>query len=1114
MWIRWFENVMAAANVTDGAHKKTQLLAMGGMELQCAYYSLPGVDDETTEANDPDPYLTTKDKLMHHFSPKQHDSFERFLFWSIVSEDEEPIEKFALRVQQKAEKICFGKTALESRHIAVIDKIIQYTSNDLRQKLLEKEILTLDDTTKIINAFQAVRYQSAKMNDKGPGNRTPTAVNRITRPNIPYKESENLPTFSVNRIAKMNGSIDERTKCSRCGYLPHRPGARCPAATETCHGCGIVGHFRTMCRSKSKHDWDNRRNNRKRKLNLVTSNEHHRSEKRTRNVFNVREHEGEEIPEDLPVYNVGCSDDEIIHCRVGGVQIGMLIDSGSKHNLIDDTTWELMKLRDVKMTNQRVDTDKRFLAYGRIPLKLITTFDAELEVDDSGNLLKTKTSFYVIEKGQQPLLGKLTAQKLGLLKIGLPSTHSLSVRKIESSKAFPKIKGIKLNIPIDRTVPAVIQPLRRCPIPLLEKVEQKLNELLEMDVIEKVKTPTSWVSPLVPIIKENGDLRLCVDMRRANQAIQRLNHPLPVFEDLISRFRNAKFFTSLDIKQAFHQVELSEDSRDVTTFITNWGLYRYKRLLFGINCAPELFQNLMESILVGCKNTVVFIDDIMIFGETEQEHDSAVKLTLQVLSQYGILLNDHKCKFKQQEIVFLGHKLSANGVSPCEEKVKAILSCRAPRTKEELRSFLGLVTYVSRFIPNLATINYPLRQLLRQESHFEWMAQHKISFEKIKTLIGSAGSLGFYDRNDRTLVVTDASGVGLGAVLIQFKNSLPRIISFASKSLSEVEKTYPPIEKEALGVVWAVERFKNYLLGITFELETDHRPLETLFTTTSRPTARIERWLLRIQAFRFKVVYRKGSANLADCLSRLAAHVEDPHWTEETDVFIRRVMVQSLSFLSGVVNELSFDSETEEIIRALQQAVAIDIEEVATATVSDQELQKVIKAIETDKWDQEDLKQYKPFRLEFSNINNLVMRGTKLVIPISLRSRMCELAHEGHPGQSMMKRRLRERCWWPGIDQTAVKICERCEGCQLVQSSNPPEPMTRRALPEKPWVDIAMDFLGPMPSGEYLLVVIDYYSRYIEIQRVLFDLSYSPQPHFAILAASKRRSRETKSIPP
>lgn len=387
-----------------------------------------------------------------------------------------------------------------------------------------------------------------------------------------------------------------------------------------------------------------------------------------------------------------------------------------------------------------------------------------------------------------------------------------------------------------------------------------------------------------------------------------------------------------------------------------------------------------------------------------------------------------------------------------------------------------------RFIPNLATINYPLRQLLKQGIPFEWKALHQESFEKVKSLIGSVGSLGFFDPKDRTLLVTDASGVGLGAVLIQFKNCQPRIISYASKSLSEIEKTYPPIEKEALGIVWAVERFRNYLLGVTFELETDHRPLETLFSATSRPTARIERWLLRIQAFKFKVIYRKGSANLADCLSRLAAHVEDPQWTEETDVFIRRVVVQSLSILSTSSDTQDFDTKTEEMIRAVQESAAIDIGEVVQATASDDELQDLIKCIETDHWERENVKQYKAFRLEFSFVNKLIMRGTKLVIPTALRSRMCELAHEGHPGQSMMKRRLRERCWWPGIDVDAVKFCEKCEGCQLVQSIDPPEPMMRRTLPEKPWIDLAMDFLGPMPSGEYLLVVIDYYSRYIEIE--------------------------------
>lgn len=799
-------------------------------------------------------------------------------------------------------------------------------------------------------------------------------------------------------------------------------------------------------------------------------------------MYNVREQTDEE-PEDLPVYNVGFDNDEVIRCHVGGVQIDMLVDSGSKHNLIDDTTWELMKLRDVNITNERLDSDKRFLAYGRIPLKLLTTFDAKLEVDDNGQILRTTTTFYVIEKGQQPLLGKQTAQKLGILKIGLPSTHSEVVRKVDrTSKAFPKIRGIKLNIPVDRTVPPIIQPLRRCPIPLLDKVEEKLNELLKMDIIERVTRPTSWVSPLVPILKDNGELRLCIDMRRANQAIQRLNHPLPVFEDLVSRFRNAKFFTTLDIKQAFHQVELSEDCRDVTTFITNWGLFRYKRLLFGVNCAPELYQNLMESILVGCKNSVVFIDDILIFGATEEDHDAAVKQVLQVLHSYDILLNDHKCLFKQREVDFLGHKLSADGVSPSEVKIKAIQACRAPNTKEELRSFLGLVTYVSRFIPDLTTVNYPLRQLLKMESSFEWRKDHQVSFDKVKALLGSAESLGYYDPKDRTLVVTDASAVGLGAVLIQFKNCRPRVISFASKSLTNTEKAYPPIEKEALGIVWAVERFKIYLLGIIFELETDHRPLETLFSTTSKPTARIERWLLRLQAFKFKVVYRKGSANLADCLSRLASHVEDPNWTEESEVYIRRAVVQSISSLSAAGNDPDFDAETEDVIRAIQESAAIDISEVISATEGDKELQILIAAITGGNWDKEELKPYKPFRLEFSYINKLIMRGTKLVIPSSLRSRMCELAHEGHPGQSMMKRRLRERCWWPGVDRDAVKTCDRCEGCRLVQASDPPEPMTRRLLPEKPWIDIAIDFLGPMPTGHYLLVVIDYYSRYMEVE--------------------------------
>lgn len=544
---------------------------------------------------------------------------------------------------------------------------------------------------------------------------------------------------------------------------------------------------------------------------------------------NIETHERDEIKkEELPVYNIADDDDEFIKCRVGGVEIEMLIDSGSTYNLIDDATWELLKLKDARFTAERDDDSKRFLAYGRLPLKLLTVFDAVLEVKDGAETISTETSFYVIEGGQQPLLGKITARKLGLLHVGLPSSFGKNVNLVENTKLFPKIKDFQLTLPIDRSVSPVIQPLRRCPIPILGRVKSKLDELLEMGIIERVTKPSSWVSPLVPIIKDNGDLRLCVDMRRANQAIQRLNHPLPVFDDLLPRFSGAKYFTTLDIKQAFHQVELVEESRDITTFITNWGLYRYTRLLFGVNYAPEFFQNLMESILAQCPNTVVFIDDILMWGATEEEHDKAVKHTLDVLSKYGLSLNVSKCKFKQQEVQFHGHRLSENGVLPSDDKIRSLSECRPPRNKEELRSFLGLVTYVSRFIPNLATESHSLRELLKTSNNFQWLPQHNNCFEKLKLRITNLEHLGYYDPKDQTILVTDASGVGLGAVLVQLKDNLPRVISYASRSLSEAEKRYPPIEKEALGIVWGIERFKVYLIGISFTLETDHRPLEVI----------------------------------------------------------------------------------------------------------------------------------------------------------------------------------------------------------------------------------------------------------------------------------------------
>lgn len=1050
-WLRWFETIMEATYITDGAAKKVQMLALGGSEIQEVYFGLP--DDLLTDEHDP--YKAAKKKLDDYFAPQQHAVFERYNFWSIVPELDEPIEKFVTRVQKRAESCKFGKDLNESRNIAIIDKIIMHSPQELKEKLLSKETLNLSDMIKTINAYQSVKQQTQLMNTS---------------------------TFSansqVNRIVnKTSWSQSKRSFCNQCGRYMHTSGEKCPAADKECRRCNIKGHFERKCRTKMNNQRGTKRNYPK------DNGQSYSSSKRRRQVYNIesdRETDGEEA-----IYNVGL-DEETILCKIGGTEIEMLIDSGSKYNIIDDRTWSLMKIRNVDYRNARTGCGKRFLAYGKVPLVVETVFDAEIKIQDGDTVLSQDDTFYVIKEGQQPLLGKRTAKKLGVLVVGLPNKQPNNVNTIDTKKkkVFPKIKGVKVQLPIDQTVHPIKQPLRRCPIPLLPKVKETIMNLLDQDIIERVVKPSAWVSPLVPILKDNGELRICIDMRRANEAIGRLNHPLPTMDDFLPQFKEATFFTSLDIEKAFHQVEIEEKSREITTFITNWGLFRYKRLLFGVNCAPELFQGIMERILVECPNTVNFIDDILIYGKTEKEHDRCLKKTLETLKQNNIKLNDHKCKYKMKEVCFLGHLLSESGISPSKDKVSAILNCREPKTKEELRSFLGLVTYVSKFIPDLATLNYSLRIMNKQDSKFDWGQKQQEAFDNIKRVIASPKTLGYYDPLDRTLVVADASGVGLGAVLIQFKGNNPRVICYASKSLTETEMRYPTIEKEALGLVWAVERFRMYLLGISFELETDHQPLERLFRPSSTPSARIERWVLRLQSFRFKVKYRKGATNLADPLSRLASHVEDKDWDHESQVFLRRIVVQNLSNLViDEYDEIPFDSAADTYIRLIQEAAAIDIWEIVKATKSDDSMQEIRRAIENDNWNRQEIKAFCPFKDELSYVNDLVIRGSKLVIPTSLRERMITLAHEGHPGQVVMKRRLRDRCWWPGMDKEASKKCDSCEGCRLVQSTDPPEPMSRRPLPNKAWVDLAIDFLGPLPdSGESILIIVDYFSRYFEFE--------------------------------
>lgn len=936
-----------------------------------------------------------------------------------------------MRIRQQANKCSFGNSALEAIEINIKDKIIDsWAPLELKKKILESE-KSLDEIIEMTQVHEQIGLQSKVMDSNlaEPGTSMP-----------------------INKVHFQNQGKSLHNQCGRCGKSGHLSNFKeCPARNVKCHKCGLQGHFSITCRTRSKRPAPH---------SSKSYIQHPGKRRRTQVNFIDENAEDLEIPEATDcIKNFECfkisdrgqnNDDDIITCHLGGVPITLLIDSGSKANIVNGNDWSLLMKNSAAIWNVDSQCSHRLRGYASgEPLNISHRFNTTLCLPGQDEII---TSFYVINHGEISILGKDAAKQLGILKLGI------GVNKIERKVPFPKVKNIQIKLTIDPNVKPVRQPVRRVPVSVEALVEKKLEEALEADIIEKVKEPSAWISPIVVIFKSNDDIRLCIDMRRANEAILRENYPLPTFDSFMTRLRKAKYFSRLDFVNAYHQLELDEESRPITTFITHKGMFRYKRLMFGVNSAPEIFQRVIEEMLSACTNCMNYLDDVIVYGSTEEEHDLCLKKVLETFKENNVLLNEAKCTRKVKELCFLGHKLSEHGIDADQRKVETIQNFRSPQTKEELRSFLGLVTYLGKFIPDLGTVTEPLRQLIKQDTSFQWTETHQQSFKKLKESLASLATLSYFDPHRRTRLIADASPVALGAVLLQFcQQGNPYVVSFASKSLSNVERRYSQTEKESLALVWAVERFYYYLSGLEFELVTDHKPLEAIFKPSSKPPARIERWVLRLQSFKFKVIYQSGKSNIADSLSRLCQLNE----------------------------EESFDNGNEHHIFTLiekSSPKAIPISQIIVESQKDIQVADAVKKTNNNSWDNTDKNIFFPFRIELSVMGPVLLRGTRIVIPETLRSHILQLAHEGHPGETVMKRRLRAKVWWPLIDKQVERFVKECRSCLLVSLPDKPPPMTRHKIPDRPWQCIAIDLMGPLPNGEQLLVIIDYYSRYQEIK--------------------------------
>lgn len=545
-WVRGFELFAKASKIEDDAEKCSSLLHYAGPKVQKIFFNLPPLTDEENKKGpliggygffNRSEYDEAIMKLDNFFAPKRNATYERHVFRQMKQEADERIEIYAMRLRTQAERCGFGEQ-LEGN---IKDQITEgCTSSLLRRKILERGDDDFDAILKMAKVIEAVSEQQKTFDRPGDQPRTLEPAEEVNK--IDYRAKANRSSENRNIIGG----------CSRCGYDSHKSADnKCPAMGKTCAKCGGKNHFARKCLTRSDRSNHDKRNvnQNTRPFNETKTNDVETKseppEKKEKQESEIRMIENNDYDDVFCVYTDDASNE--VQCMIGGIGLKAIIDSGSRYNIMDRGTWNQLKGANVKTISRQKKTEKVFRAYGGQKLTMIGVFEAVIKV----NGREVIASVYVVNEGAKFLLGRDTAMALKVLKIGEDIDQVLEDK---ATRQFSKMKGIVVEIPLKENVKPVAQPYRRIPAPLQLKVDTKIDELLAQGIIEKVNGPSKWISPMVPVPKQN-DIRICIDMRQANQAVERENYPLPTIEDFLPRLGKAKFFSRLDIKQAFHQVE-------------------------------------------------------------------------------------------------------------------------------------------------------------------------------------------------------------------------------------------------------------------------------------------------------------------------------------------------------------------------------------------------------------------------------------------------------------------------------------------------------------------------------------------------------------------------------
>lgn len=610
--------------------------------------------------------------------------------------------------------------------------------------------------------------------------------------------------------------------------------------------------------------------------------------------------------------------DTLINLRLGSSSpIQFLIDSGADVNLVGGKDWINLK--------REFHAGQAVLEPMEIPTKNLRSYASAKSITVSCRFKAIAevvghakpvivAEFLVVADGGQSLLSRSTASDLRLLEVG-PSVNNCSVEE------FPKMPGVLIKFSVDKSIPPTKNAYYNVPAAYRASARARLQEMEAKGIIERVVKAPDWISGLSAVAKGKGDFRLVVNMRAPNKAIKREYFRLPLLDEIRIKLHGAKYFSKLDLSSAFYHLQLHPESRDLTTFLSEDGMFRFTRLLFGVNAAPEIFQREMIRIFRGVDNIIVYIDDILIYADCIEKLRKTLTEVLKILRENNLTVNTTKCEYEKTRIKFLGHELDQEGFHIDEQKIQDIRRFRHPSTVSELRSFLGLASFMSPYLEKFAD-TASLLWAVTSANAWSWGIDQERAFQGLKDqIVHCTTTLGYFSENDTTILYTDASPKALGAVLVQQSSQRsPRVISFASKALTPTEKLYPQNQREALAAVWAVEHYSYFLLGRPFVLRTDAQGVTFILDrsreNTKRALTRADGWALRLSPYKFLVEHVSGRENIADPSSRLYDGNDGPFEEENSPWEIACLQANQVQIL------------TEEEIKA--------------ATIDDDQLQKVI----------------------------------------------------------------------------------------------------------------------------------------------------------------------------